>query len=120
MLFPYMLLILFTHTSVSVSVSITRSGSPMAGETYSLQCSATLNGTDSMLVTYLWLVGPSDNRQQLNNDSSVTVNSSTVQFSTLRTSHAGTYTCQITVGGLMAETTDTVEIGRKCIEYVIL
>ena len=104
---------IFTHTSVSVSVTITPSGSPMAGETYCLQCSATVSGTSATSLSYQWLVGPSDNRQPLNSSSSIIVNSNAVQFSTLRTSHGGTYTCQVTVGGLMAETTRTVEIGCK-------
>ena len=101
-----------TYTSVSVSVTTIPSGSPTAGETYSLECSATVSGS-SDVPSYQWLVGPSDNRQPLNGGSSITINSNMVQFSTLRTSHGGIYTCQVTVGDLVAETTSTVEIGRK-------
>ena len=105
-------IIFFTYTPVSVSVTIIPSGSPTAGETYSLECSATVSGS-SGVPSYQWLVGPPDNRQPLNNDSSITVNSNMVQFSTLRTSHGGMYTCQVTVGDLIAETNSTVEIERK-------
>ena len=95
------------------------SGSPMAGEIYSLECSATVSGTGDV-PSYQWLVGPSDNRAQLSSGNSITVNSNMVQFSTLRTSHGGIYTCQVTVGGLMAETSMTVEIGRKCVVHIML
>ena len=105
---------LLLYASVSLSVTITPSGSPTAGETYSLECSATVSGI-SDVPSYQWLVGQSDNRQPLNNDNSVTVNSNMVQFSTLRTSHGGMYTCQVSVGGLTVETSMTVEIGRKCV-----
>ena len=104
----------WAYTSVSVSVTITPSGSPTAGETYSLQCSATVSGTsDTPVLSYQWLVGPSDNRQPLNNDSSITVNSNSVQFSSLRTSHGGMYTCRVTVGGLVMEGSSMVVIRRK-------
>ena len=108
------------HASVSVSVTITPSGSPMPGEPYSLQCSATVSGTsDPPILSYQWLIGPLDNRTQLTNGSSITFNSNSVQFTTLRTSDGNMYTCQVTaaVVGLMAETTSTyaVELERKCI-----
>ena len=105
----------FTYTSVSVSVTITpSSGSPTAGETYSLVCSATVSGTsDTPVPSYQWLVGPSDNRQPLNNGNSITVNSNMVQFSTLKTSHGGMYTCQVTVGDLVMKAASTVQIRRK-------
>ena len=96
-----------------MNVTITPSSSPTVGETYSLECSATVSGISDVL-SYQWLVGPPDNRQPLSNDSSMTVNSNSVQFSTLRTSYGGIYTCQVTVGGLMTEISMTVEIERKC------
>ena len=101
-----------------MSVTISPSGSPTAGETYSLQCSVTVSGTSDVL-SYQWLLGPSNNRQTLNNDSSITVNSNMVQFPTLRTSHGGMYTCQVTVGDLMVETSSTVEIERKCVVLLV-
>ena len=88
----------------------------MAGGAYSFECSATLSGT-SDTPTYKWLVGPPDNRTQVNNGSSITITSdstvSQLQFTTLMTSHGGLYTCQVTVGGVMAEITNTVEVGGK-------
>ena len=101
-----------------MSVTISPSGSPTAGETYSLQCSVTVSGT-SDVVSYQWLLGPSNNRQTLNNDSSITVNSNMIQFPTLRTSHGGMYTCQVTVGDLMVGTSSTVEIERKCVVLLV-
>ena len=101
---------------VSISVAITPSGSPMAGETYSLECSCSVNGT-SDTPSYQWLVGPPDNRTLLNSDGPWTIysnsTSSMLQFTTLRATDGGEYTCQVSVGGALAETTNTMEISRK-------
>ena len=76
---------------------------PTAGETYSLDCS--VSGTTDP-VTYQWFEGPASSGTQL---SSV----SQLEFSPLRASDAGLYTCQATVGGVMVEGTTTVTISRK-------
>ena len=76
---------------------------PTAGETFSLNCS--LSGTTDP-VTYQWFEGPVSSGTQL---SSV----SQLEFSPLRASDAGLYTCQATVGGVMVEGTTTVTISRK-------
>ena len=96
---------------------ITPSGSPTADETYSLECSCSVNGT-SDTPSYQWLVGPPDNRTLLNSGGSLNIYSYTtsrsmLQFTTLRATDGGEYTCEVTVGGHVAETTTIVEISRK-------
>ena len=90
---------------VSYSVMITPSatGTPTAGEIFSLNCS--VSGTTDP-VTYQWFEGPASNGTQLSN-----VNQ--LEFSPLLASDAGLYTCQATVGSVMVEGTVTVEIIRK-------
>ena len=101
--------------TVTTNITITPSGSPTAGESYSLECS--VRGTSDP-VTFQWLEGPPDNRTQLSSDGSRTVNSnfsvSQLQFSTLRTSHGGLYTCQTTVGGVTTEGNTVVVVSCKC------
>ena len=77
---------------------------PTAGETFSLNCS--ISGTTDP-VTYQWFEGPASSGTQL---SSV----SQLEFSPLRASDAGLYTCQVTVGYMIVEGTTTVEVSRKC------
>ena len=101
---------------VSISVEITPSDSPTAGETFSLECSCSVNGT-SDTPSYQWLVGPPDNMTLLNSGGSLIIysynTSSMLQFTTLRASDGGEYICQVTVGGHVTErTTMIVEISR--------
>ena len=93
----------------------TSSGSPMAGEPFSLECS--LSGTSDS-TTFQWLKGPADNMTQLTSDGSTTINStssvSQLLFSPLRASHGGIYTCQANVvGGDTFEGTASVEVNCK-------
>ena len=74
-----------------------------AGEAFSLNCSVS-GITDP--VTYQWFEGPASNGIQLSNVSQL-------EFSPLRVSHAGLYTCQATVGGMIVERTTTVNVNRK-------
>ena len=98
----------------SVSVIITSSGPPTAGESYTMECS--VSGTSDP-VTFQWLEGPPDSRTPLISDGSRTINSdsslSQLQFSTLRASHGGIYTCQATVRGVVVEGNTIVEVIRK-------
>ena len=98
----------------SVSVVLTPSDSPTAGKTYSLECS--VNGTSDN-ATFQWLEGPTDNRTQLTTDGSRTINStssvSQLQFSPLRASHGGQYTCQATVMGVVLERSANVVVDGK-------
>ena len=90
---------------------ITTSGSPIAGEIYTLECS--VSGTSDP-ATFQWLEGPPDNRTQLTGDA-INSNSSVSQlrFSTLMASHGGLYTCKATVGSVVVERTVTLEVSRK-------
>ena len=92
--------------SVSISVSITPvSGTNTAGETYSLKCSATVTGsTDQPTITWL---DPMNN--PVPSEMATTTGSmSTLTFSPLSASHAGTYTCRVMVGSVTREQTSTI------------
>ena len=79
---------------------ITRTGTSTAGQTYSLDCS--LTGADDT-VTYQWL---DSNGTQLTNVSQL-------EFSLLRASDVGLYTCRATVGGVVVMETATVNVNCK-------
>ena len=85
----------------TVSVIIITVGIPTAGETYSLDCS--VSGTFDPSTIYQWFDG---NGTQL-------ANGSQLQFSPLRASDAGTYTCQATLEGVEVEGNTTVNVSRK-------
>ena len=92
-------------TPVDISLSITPSGTYTAGETYSLECSATVTGSTDQ-PTIIWL-------DQINNPVpsemvTTTGSMSTLTFNPLAASHTGTYTCRGMVGG--AVQSETVEI----------
>ena len=95
----------YTTISVTISVSITPSGTNTAGETYSLVCSVTVAGsTDTPTITWL---DPMDS--QVPSDMvSTTGSMSTLTFTPLSASHAGTYTCRAVVGGEVL--TDTLMV----------
>ena len=101
-------------TCYIVNVVITSSGSPTAGQSYSLECS--VSGTSDS-TTFQWLEGPTDNKTQLTIDGSRTVSSTSsviqLQFSPLRASHGGPYTCRATVVGVAVEGTATVVVNGK-------
>ena len=80
-----------------------------AGQTYSLNCSLELTGTTNT-VTYWWFKGSASNGAQL-------INTSQLQFSSVRASDAGLYTCQATVGSVAIEETTTVTVSRKCLSF---
>ena len=102
---------------MSVNVDITTSGSPSAGEIFSLECSISGTSDDA---TFQWLRGSPDNRTQLTSDGSRAINStspvSQLQFSPLRASRGGLYTCQVMVEGGTVEKTTTVQVNR---EYIV-
>ena len=111
---------------VSISVSITPSGTNVAGETYSLECSATVTGsTDQPTITWL------NSGAQIMSDatrmvSATTMNagdggySSTLTFNPLAASHAGTYTCRAMVGEAVQSETMEVTVESECISTVII
>ena len=72
---------------------------PIAGESYTLECSA--GGSEGI---FQWL-GPPDGRTPVDNNSSnvnivSTATASQLQFRPLRQSDNGSYSCSATVGGL--------------------
>ena len=103
-----------------VDISFSTSGFPTTGEIYTLECS--VSGTSDPAMNFQWFLVSADNETELISDDSITINSnssiSQLQFSPLRTSHGGLYTCQVRVGDEVVEGTTTVEINRKfCIGY---
>ena len=76
---------------------VTPTGTPTAGETFSLNCS--VSGIDDP-ATYQWF---DSNGTQL-------TNTSELQFSPLRASEGGDYTCRAVVRGVVLEETTTVNV----------
>ena len=78
-------------------------GSPIAGESYSLECSV-----GGLMATFEWM-GLPDGRTPILNSSSVTVSSdsftSRLQFNPLQQSHSGSHTCRTTTseGTMLSE-----------------
>ena len=105
---------------LSKPVSISSSGSAIAGESYSLTCSATLVDpiplpSNIPTPNFEWFFGP-------NGDASlpfgiappVTIESgntftSTLHFSTMSQSYSGMYTCRLGAGSLANSTTINVQ-----------
>ena len=110
MLFP----VFFARTN-DILVAISPSGSAIAGEIYSLTCSATLFPNSNPPLpdpnipspTFEWFFGPNGNSPLpsgltptptvLNGDTYT----STLQFSPLSQSHSGNYTCRLGAGSLV-------------------
>ena len=81
-------------------VSITPSGSLVAGQNYTLDCSA--GGSEG---TFQWLKGPPDGRTPVDASPSnlnivATATTSQLQFRPIGQSDNGSYLCSATVGGL--------------------
>ena len=91
---------------VSIAVMITSGGTPTAGQNYSLDCS--VSGTTDP-ATYQWF----------DNNGTLLTNTSQLQFSPLLASHAGTYTCRATVGSVVVESSDMVDINCKIYIFLI-
>ena len=101
--------------STSISVAISPSGPTIAGETYSLMCSATLRANRNPPLpnsnipspTFEWFFGPNGNDPLppgltptptiLSSGTYI----STLQFYPLNQSHAGNYTCRLGAGSLV-------------------
>ena len=96
-----------TEAAVSISLSITASGTNTAGQTYRLVCSATVTGSiDQPTFTRL---DPMNN-PVLSVMVATTGSMSTLTFSPLTVSHAGTHTCKITTGRVTETQTNTVVV----------
>ena len=93
--------------TVDINVSIVSYGSNLTGGEYSLVCSAFVNGSSDQL-SFAWLTPDND---ELSSDLfNTTNNSSTLTLDPLSTSHAGTYTCIVTLEGIEIRENFTVEI----------
>ena len=103
--------------TVDIAVSITTFGSNSSGERYSLECSAAVNGsTDQAIFTWL---DPVNNEVPLEMINS-TDYTSTLTFDPLSISHAGTYTCRVTLDGLEKRASLIVNVESKFDVYLIL
>ena len=93
--------------SVYITVSISTSGTNAAGETYSLVCSVTVNGS-SMQPTITWsgVMNSPVPPEMVTTTGSM----STVMFNMLSPSHVGTYTCTASVGGKMQSDIEMVSV----------
>ena len=88
-------------TPVDNFLSITTSGTNTAGETYSLECSATVTGsTDQPTITWLDLMNNPVPSEMV----TTTGRMSTLTFNPLAASHAGTYTCR----GILGHATQSI------------
>ena len=83
-------------------------------------CSATVTGSTSDQPTFTWLHNGGEITSDTTRMVSTTVDSgdgsysSTLTFSPLAISHAGTYTCEVKVGGVTETQTNTVIVISKC------
>ena len=86
-----------------VSISVT-SDHPIAGESYTLECSA----GGSQAESFQWLKGPPDGRTQIVTSGSITISStstlSQLQCRPVQQSNNGSYTCSVTTNGLTLST----------------
>ena len=86
---------------------VTSSGDATAGESYSLECTVTVTGSNDQ-PTITWLMGANN---MITSGVVTTGGMSTLTFNPLAASHAGIYTCRATLDSVMdsASTTITVQ-----------
>ena len=97
-----LLLSLYILPSVSVhTVKITTSGSPVAGQMYTLICNGTLVGSTSLTPVVTWR----NSTGVVTSGNSIIVSNGNLKFNPLHTSIGGQYTCQSTVNYLPSSTT---------------
>ena len=92
-------------SNTQIDISLSASGTNTTGQTYRLVCSATVTGSTEQ-PTFTWL-DPINNLVP-SGMITTTDSMSTLTFSPLTVSHAGTYTCRVTVGGVTETQTTTV------------
>ncbi|KAL5486424.1 hypothetical protein EMCRGX_G018896 [Ephydatia muelleri] len=96
-----------SNASILVSVhsaSITTSGSPVAGQVYTLNCSTSLFGNTSLIPVATWR----NSTGVVTNGSGITVSNGVLTFNPLHTSHGGQYTCQSVVTSLNISTASAI------------
>ena len=104
----------------AVTISPSGPSTGTAGETFTLECSADImTQSDSPPPTFEWFVGPTNTTSlPLGVTVSDVTNSgntytSTLQFSPLRESHPGMYTCRLGGNARLAVNTMIVTVNRK-------
>ena len=106
----------FIHSSAPLpGVTISSTGAPTAGESFSLTCSVTLEDggvlTEDLIVQWKAPVDTSMDRNiAVVNDTSTDTSTSTLQFTPVRTSHGGPYTCEATTTAGMDMATETLTV----------
>ena len=90
------ILLVSVHT-----VNITTSGSPVAGQMYTLICNGTLVGNTSLTPVVTWR----NSTGVVTNGNDITVSNGILTFNPLHTSHGGQYTCQSTLSSPLSSTT---------------
>ena len=100
-------------------VSITSSGANTAGESYSLECKVTMTPGSTDQPTITWLddngeeMPSSDPTRTVTTSASTGGYSSTLAFSPLAASHAGTCVCRATLGSAMDSASRTITVQSK-------
>ena len=101
--------------TVDITVSIATFGTNISGQLYSLECSAEVNGSTDQ-VNFTWLDPANDEVpfEMIN----ATDSTSTLIFDPLSISHAGTYSCRVTLGEVEQKEILTVGVeGKLCTRY---
>ena len=100
-----------------VDISIIALGANAAGETYHLECSISMTGSNDQPI-FTWLDPMDDpvSSEMIN----TTDNVSTLVFSPLATSHAGTYMCVVSLGGVSYNETITITVNSKKFMFNII
>ena len=99
----------FTAQVTITDVSIISSGTGTAGESYSLECTVTVSGSNDQ-PTITWLMGPMNNQMMVSSGVETTGSMSTLTFDPLAISHAGTYTCRGTLGSAVDSESTTITV----------
>ena len=95
----------YHFTSVSVhTVNISTSGSPVAGQMYTLTCTGRIVGNTSLTPVVTW----SNSNGVVTSGNDITVSNGNLTFKPLHTSHGGRYICQSTLGLPLNSTAVTV------------
>ena len=100
-----------------VDISIITLGTNAAGETYHLECSISMTGSNDQPIFTWW--DPMDDPvslEMINTTDSV----SALVFSPLATSHAGTYTCVVSLGGVSYNETMTITVNGRTFIFNII
>ena len=103
--------------NIIVDMSIIALGANIAGETYHLECSISMAGSNDQPI-FTWLDPMDDpvSSEMINTTDSVSI----LGFSPLATSHAGTYMCVVSLGGVSYNETMTITVNGMGYLYLIL